>query len=200
MAIDHKLTYRQYDRCDVLIVTAAFAIPSSKERPFAERLARHSGGFTHQSQPTKLVSVDSVTESEALSGTASHLTDSENRCGAVLSESTHLRRPHPREPSGASGAHYAAAWAGIDSNTCGKAIPQTGGDFNVDGGSVSYDSALYEWSANNAYELRVEQTPHFGLDVDPSAGGAVDPQPSERSSHMFGQVIRVVNTLCNPER
>ncbi len=47
--------------------------------------------------------------------------------------------PTPKEPSGASGAHYASAWVGIDGDTCGTAILQTGLDFNVDGSSVSYD-------------------------------------------------------------
>ena len=47
--------------------------------------------------------------------------------------------PTPKEPSGASGAHYASAWVGIDGDTCGTAILQTGLDFNVNGNSVSYD-------------------------------------------------------------
>ena len=47
--------------------------------------------------------------------------------------------PTPKEPSGSSGAHYASAWVGIDGDTCGTAILQTGVDFNVNGNSVSYD-------------------------------------------------------------
>ena len=42
-------------------------------------------------------------------------------------------------PSGSSGAHYASAWVGIDGDTCGNAILQTGVDFNVDGSTVGYD-------------------------------------------------------------
>ena len=49
--------------------------------------------------------------------------------------------PTPREPSDGSGAHAASAWVGIDGDTCGNAILQTGVDFNVNGGSVSYDGA-----------------------------------------------------------
>ena len=47
--------------------------------------------------------------------------------------------PTPQVPSGGSGAYYASAWVGIDGDTCGNAILQTGLDFNVDGSSVSYD-------------------------------------------------------------
>ncbi|KZP06760.1 aspergillopepsin [Athelia psychrophila] len=45
-------------------------------------------------------------------------------------------------PTGSSGS--ASAWVGIDGDTCGSAILQTGIDFTIDGGDVSYD-AWYEW-------------------------------------------------------
>ena len=47
--------------------------------------------------------------------------------------------PTPKEPSGGSGEHSASAWVGIDGDTCGTAILQTGVDFTVSGSSVSYD-------------------------------------------------------------
>ena len=50
--------------------------------------------------------------------------------------------PTPKEPSGGSGTHSASAWVGIDGDTCGNAILQTGVDFNVNGNSVSYDGEL----------------------------------------------------------
>ena len=40
-------------------------------------------------------------------------------------------------PSGSSGA--ASAWVGIDGDTCANAILQTGVDFTVTDGEVSYD-------------------------------------------------------------
>ena len=40
-------------------------------------------------------------------------------------------------PSGSSGA--ASAWVGIDGDTCGNAILQTGVDFTISNGAVSYD-------------------------------------------------------------
>lgn len=51
--------------------------------------------------------------------------------------------PAPAIPQGASPGTYAAsAWVGIDGDTCGNAILQTGLDFTVDArGSVSYDGA-----------------------------------------------------------
>jgi hypothetical protein len=48
--------------------------------------------------------------------------------------------PTPSAPSGQSTA-YASAWVGIDGDTCGSAILQTGVDFNVESGKVSYDGA-----------------------------------------------------------
>ena len=47
--------------------------------------------------------------------------------------------PTPKEPSGQSGEHSASAWVGIDGDSCENAILQTGVDFTVSGGSVSYD-------------------------------------------------------------
>ena len=60
--------------------------------------------------------------------------------------------PTPKEPSGSSGTHSASAWVGIDGDTCGTAILQTGVDFNVNGNSVSYDGACaFVPSALRAY-------------------------------------------------
>ena len=50
--------------------------------------------------------------------------------------------PTPREPSGSTSSHSSSAWVGIDGDTCGNAILQTGVDFNVNGNSVSYDGEL----------------------------------------------------------
>lgn len=47
--------------------------------------------------------------------------------------------PTPKEPSGGTGTHSASAWVGIDGDTCGTAILQTGVDFTVSGSTVSYD-------------------------------------------------------------
>ncbi|KAI1786848.1 peptidase G1, partial [Ganoderma leucocontextum] len=77
---------------------------------------------------------------------------SANWAGAIVSEKTATYKevtgtfvvPTPKEPSGASGAHRAAVWVGIDGTTCNSRIFQAGVDLNVDGSSVSYN-AWYEW-------------------------------------------------------
>jgi len=62
--------------------------------------------------------------------------------------------PTPKEPSGgSSGTQYcASAWVGLDGDTCGTAILQTGLDFCIQGGSVSFD-AWYEWYPDYAYDF-----------------------------------------------
>ena len=47
--------------------------------------------------------------------------------------------PTPSAPSGGDGSYSASAWVGIDGDTCDTAILQTGVDFTIDYGSVSYD-------------------------------------------------------------
>jgi hypothetical protein len=47
--------------------------------------------------------------------------------------------PTPKEPAGGSGTHSSSAWVGIDGDTCQTAILQTGIDFNVNGGTASFD-------------------------------------------------------------
>ena len=48
--------------------------------------------------------------------------------------------PVPKAPSGGSGGFYSAsAWVGIDGDTCDTAILQTGIDFTINNGEVSYD-------------------------------------------------------------
>ena len=53
-------------------------------------------------------------------------------------------------PTGSDGS--ASAWVGIDGDTYGNAILQTGIDFTISGGQVSYD-AWYEWYPDYAYDF-----------------------------------------------
>ncbi|KAL9095562.1 MAG: hypothetical protein Q9165_001994 [Trypethelium subeluteriae] len=56
-------------------------------------------------------------------------------------------------PGGNSGTAYSAsAWVGIDGYTCSSAILQTGLDFTIQNGRVSYD-AWYEWYPANAVDF-----------------------------------------------
>ncbi|RPD55201.1 aspergillopepsin [Lentinus tigrinus ALCF2SS1-7] len=142
--------------CQVLLATAAFAVPTSKER-FAQRAARRAAGFSHQSQP-KTLSQGSAQAN--LITNNSHVDYSPNWGGAVLVANTATYTsvtgtfvvPTPSEPSGESGSHSASAWVGIDGDTCQTAILQTGLDFTVSGSSVTYD-AWYEWYPDYAHDF-----------------------------------------------
>ncbi|KAI0656093.1 acid proteinase [Cubamyces menziesii] len=139
--------------CQVLVATAAFALPSSRER-LAQRIARRAAG-AHQSLPKQLSSGPTTAVSNATNAEFSS-----NWSGAVLVSGSGTYRtvtgtftvPTPKEPSGGSGFHSSSAWVGIDGDTCGTAILQTGVDFTVSGGSVSFD-AWYEWFPAAAFDF-----------------------------------------------
>ncbi|KAH9931596.1 peptidase A4 family-domain-containing protein [Fomitopsis serialis] len=134
----------------VLLATAAVAAPKGR---LADRLARRAEG-SHMSRPMQLVE-----QPEELSN-VSQVSYSSNWAGAVWEKSSGTFKsvtgtfvvPTPSTPSGGSGSYSASAWVGIDGDTCGNAILQTGVDFTVDGGSVSYD-AWYEWYPDYAYDF-----------------------------------------------
>ncbi|KAI0628022.1 aspergillopepsin [Trametes polyzona] len=142
--------------CQVLLATATFAIPTSRER-LAQRVARRAAS-AHLSHP-KRPSTTAVTEIDSLSN-VTHPEFSTNWAGAVLIANTATYKsvtgtftvPTPREPSGGSGTHSASAWVGIDGDTCGSAILQTGVDFTISGNSVSFD-AWYEWFPDFAHDF-----------------------------------------------
>jgi hypothetical protein len=62
--------------------------------------------------------------------------------------------PTPKSPLGANArTQYAAsAWVGIDGNTCPTAILQTGVDFYIQAGRISFDG-WYQWFPNSAYRF-----------------------------------------------
>ncbi|KAI8624765.1 peptidase A4 family-domain-containing protein [Xylariaceae sp. FL1651] len=91
-----------------------------------------------------------------VNGTAKNVQYSSNWAGAVLSSSGYtsvvgtITVPTPKS-NGKAGS--ASAWVGIDGDTCGTAILQTGIDFSVSAsGAVSYD-AWYEWYPDYAYDF-----------------------------------------------
>ncbi|PYH40222.1 A4/G1 family peptidase, partial [Aspergillus saccharolyticus JOP 1030-1] len=67
------------------------------------------------------------------------------------------------EPTG-TGNGAASAWVGIDGDTYGNAILQTGIDFTLENGQASYD-AWYEWYPDYAYD--------FSGSLDISAGDEI---------------------------
>ncbi|OKL60934.1 Aspergillopepsin-2 [Talaromyces atroroseus] len=83
---------------------------------------------------------------------------SENWAGAVLvgtgytAVSAEFTVPTPSAVGLGIGQFCAAAWVGLDGDTCDTSILQTGVDFCIDDGDVSYD-AWYEWYPDYAYDF-----------------------------------------------
>jgi len=121
-----------------LLAGAAFAVPSSQSR-MAKRLAQRD---SRRSTPVQRDSVNTEFSS--------------NWAGAVLVansatyESVTATFTVPTA-SGSSGS-AASAWVGIDGDTCGSAILQTGVDFTVSGSETTYD-AWYEWFPDFAHDF-----------------------------------------------
>ncbi len=94
------------------------------------------------------------------SGGAAPVSYSSNWAGAVLVGSGYtsvvgtIKVPVPRAPQGgdASTTYSTSAWVGLDGDTCQTSILQTGVDFTISGGVVSYD-AWYEWFPDYAYNF-----------------------------------------------
>ncbi|KAF7717777.1 Aspergillopepsin-2 [Penicillium ucsense] len=139
-----------------LVATTALAAPLTAERQArneARRVARENGRSSHP--PYKPGTKEVLSLNQSL-----HEQYSSNWAGAVLIGSGYkvvtgqFTVPTPKAPSGASSRtqYCASAWVGIDGDTCGSAILQTGIDFCIQGGSVSYD-AWYEWYPDYAYNF-----------------------------------------------
>ncbi|CAI7603887.1 unnamed protein product [Penicillium crustosum] len=138
-----------------LLTTSAIASPLS-ERRSARNAARAAARTDRLSHPPykpdtkELLNLNATTEEQY----------SSNWAGAVLigskytSVSGEFTVPTPKLPSGASsGEQYcASAWVGIDGDTCSSAILQTGVNFCIEDGEVSYD-AWYEWYPDYAYDF-----------------------------------------------
>lgn len=91
--------------------------------------------------------------------------------------------PTPKVPSGSSssGSYSASAWVGIDGDTYQNAILQTGVDFTISNGEVSFD-VWYEWYPDSAYD--------FSIDI--SAGDTITATVTSTSSTAGPAVIENV--------
>ncbi|KAK6063124.1 Peptidase A4 family protein [Seiridium cupressi] len=141
----------------VLGASAVAAAPGTAKRreraarKLAERQARQSGLMIPDTQETDELAIVNGTK---------HVSYSTNWAGAVkigtgyTSVTGTFTVPTPKVPSGGSSAktYSASAWVGIDGDTCTSAILQTGIDFNVEAGKVTYD-AWYEWYPQYAYDF-----------------------------------------------
>ncbi|RJE21829.1 Peptidase A4 family [Aspergillus sclerotialis] len=63
--------------------------------------------------------------------------------------------PEPTAGPNANGMEGASAWVGIDGDTAGQAILQTGVDFTVDNGQRQYH-AWYEWYPDYAHDFTMD--------------------------------------------
>ncbi|KAJ7611782.1 peptidase G1 [Roridomyces roridus] len=121
-----------------LLATTVLAAPRGN---LESRIARRRGGLRQQS----LTSLTSNT---------THAEFSSNWAGASFESAANTYKsvtgtfvvPTPKVPSGksSSGSYAASAWVGIDGDTCATGILQTGIDFNIANGRVSFD-AWYEY-------------------------------------------------------
>ncbi|KAF8309299.1 hypothetical protein DL93DRAFT_2063102 [Clavulina sp. PMI_390] len=136
---------------NALLATAALAAPSSSSR-MADRIARRRNGSARQSKPVERI------EENLAAGNTSHVSYSSNWAGAVLSSAAGTYKSVTAtftvpQPSGFTlTSHSASAWVGIDGDTCENAILQTGVDFSIWLGIVSFD-AWYEWYPDYAYDF-----------------------------------------------
>lgn len=140
----------------VLVANFALAAPLTAERQArheSRRIVRLEG---HQSHPRYKPGTNEILR---LNKTSKEEYSS-NWAGAVLidtgytSVTADFTVPTPRVPTGGSSnkQYCASAWVGIDGDTCGTAILQTGIDFCIQGSSVSYE-AWYEWYPDYAYDF-----------------------------------------------
>lgn len=142
---------------NALFATAILASPLSRNQRRA--------ALSHKSNP--LIPTTTVIEGNLLTNT-SKVQYSDNWSGAVLTAppagqtfnavSGRFVVPTPKAPSSGSGTWSASAWVGIDGDTYGNAILQSGVDFTVtvdgDSTSTSFD-AWYEWYPDYAYDFSI---------------------------------------------
>jgi hypothetical protein len=142
----------------VLFTSTALAAPRPRTT-LADRISRRKAG--RMSRP--LERLDESFEA----GNETQVSYSTNWSGAVLTSppsgqtfdgvSASFVVPTPKVPSGSSssGTYSASAWVGIDGDTYQNAILQTGVDFTISGGVVSYDA----WYGNLSSGLRITEMP-----------------------------------------
>ncbi|KAI0477098.1 peptidase A4 family-domain-containing protein [Xylariaceae sp. FL0804] len=133
--------------CAAGLVAAAPGTAMRRERA-AERFGRRSN-------PLRRVEGDLASSA----ANNSNVEYSDNWAGAVLVGSGYttvtgtIKVPTPSVPSTSSKKQASgSAWVGIDGDTCQTAILQTGVDFTVQRGSVTYD-AWYEWYPDYSYDF-----------------------------------------------
>jgi len=153
-----------------LLAGAAFAVPSSQSR-MAKRLAQRE---SRKSLPVQRDSVNTEYSSNWAGAVLVADSATYNSVTATFTVPT---------ASGSDGS-AASAWVGIDGDTCGSAILQTGVDFTVSGSDTTYD-AWYEWFPDVSHDFS-------GISF--SAGDSVQLTVTATSSTSGTAVIHNVST------
>lgn len=171
----------------VLFSGSVLAAPGRTRSTLEERIARRAAG--RKTRPVEYI------EESIAAGNKSHVSYSSNWSGAVITSppsgqtfdgvTASFVVPTPKAPSGSSsrGTYSASAWVGIDGDTYQNAILQTGVDFTISNGVVSYD-AWYEWYPDYAYD--------FSIDI--SEGDTITATVSSTSSTSGTAIIENVTT------
>jgi hypothetical protein len=140
-----------------VFVAALFTASAIFAAPFTEHRNNR-----RQARPRRTLPPQNRTDAAQVNGVAGNngikAQYSSNWAGAVLISSGFtsvtgtIVVPTPNTPPGGrEGTQYAAsAWVGIDGDTCSNAIIQTGVDFYIQDGEVSFD-AWYEWLPDYSY-------------------------------------------------
>lgn len=136
-------------------VLAASAVAAPSGTRLAERIAKRRAGLTHD--PTPFIPAKGKFDKNPVANTSKETDYSSNWSGAVWTGppngafnivSGYFNVPTPQKPGNAGSGDYAAsAWVGIDGDTYGGAILQTGCDFTATDNGPEYD-CWYEYFPN----------------------------------------------------
>jgi len=131
----------------LLLAGGAVAAPGTALRKArAEARAAERAAGIHKGNP-----IDRI-ESKSASSNDSFVSYSSNWAGAVLVGTGYTSVTGTFTVPTPSTAGSGSAWVGIDGDTCGTAILQTGIDWTKSGSSITYD-AWYEWYPDYAYDF-----------------------------------------------
>ena len=183
-----------------LLIASAAAVPHRST--LADRVAKRAAAARLPHEPSPLERIPGRSGSPEANGSF-QVDYSSNWAGAVLTSppsgttfnevSASFVVPEPNPPNGASSGSYAAsAWVGIDGDTYGNAILQSGCDFTADtSGGKSYD-CWYEWFPNALTDFS-GFTPSAGDTIAVSVvGNSASEGTATLTNQRTGQVVSQV--------
>ncbi|CAI7613894.1 hypothetical protein N7533_013306 [Penicillium manginii] len=177
----------------MLLAIAAEAAPLTEERQAQHESRRLARLKNRESHPPYKIGTNEILRLNK----TSKIEYSSNWAGAVLIGADYTAVtadfivPIPQVPNYGDGnkQYCASAWVGIDGDTCGTAILQTGIDFCVQGRSTSYSACDINISAGDLVRMTVDATSKT------SGAATVDNISTGRSvTHTFNSGIQ--GDLC----